>query len=184
MIRNIVLPNQPSLRKKSKPVKKIDKKTLSLIKDLKDTLVAQSDPVGIGLAAPQIGKNVRIFLVKPKDKIEVFINPQIVKLSKKEKVSKKDTEIDKQPPIEKKIMEGCLSIPHFYGPLKRNKRIRVKFQNQSGKEVVSTFEGIKAQIIQHEIDHLNGILFTDHLLKQKKPLYELVDGEWEEVELF
>jgi peptide deformylase len=80
-------------------------------------------------------------------------------------------------------MEGCLSLPNYNGPLTRNNKITIKYLAETGEPRQESFEGFEAQIIQHEIDHLEGILFVDHLIKQNKPLYELVNGEWEEVEL-
>jgi len=175
MIRPILTATEPTLRQKSKAVKKIDKKILSLIADMIETLEAQDDPEGIGLAAPQIGKNLKIFLMKPKDKIKVIINPQLIKVTKKLTKEKSTSR--------KKIMEGCLSLPHFYGPIKRAKLVKLKYLNVKNEEVVESFEGLLAQIVLHEIDHLEGVLFVDHLLKQKKPLYEHIDGEFEEVDL-
>jgi len=175
MIRTILTATEPSLRQKSKPVKKVDKKILALIKDMKETLMAQEDPEGIGLAAPQVGKNLRIFLMKPEDKIKVIINPEVVSI-KKEGPKPKGKK-------GKKIMEGCLSLPHFYGPISRAKNLKLKYLSTEGKEVIETFSGLNAQIVLHEIDHLEGVLFVDRLLKQKKPLYEYIDGEFEEVDL-
>ena len=80
-------------------------------------------------------------------------------------------------------MEGCLSLPHFYGPLKRPPKIKIEYLDEDGNKKIDTFEGLEAQIIQHEIDHLEGVLFIDRLLEQKEKLYEYVDGEWEEVDL-
>ena len=179
MVRKIVKVKDPRLRKTSKKIQKVDKKIKALINDLSDTLINQKDPEGVGLAAPQIGKNLRLFVMKSKGKERVFINPKIVFSS--DKSTKKVNQTNTLSP--KKIMEGCLSLPHFYGPLSRPKKVRLEFTNELGKKRVDTFEGFEAQIIQHEIDHLNGVLFIDRLLEQKKPLYELVNGEWEEVEL-
>lgn len=173
MIKKILKAEDKALRKKSRKVKKIDKKIRSLIKDLKDTLVAQEDPEGIGLAAPQIGKRVRVFVTRPNKKIKTFINPEILEVSD-EKSKKKNRD---------KIMEGCLSIPHFYGPVKRSAWVKIKYKDEDGNEKTEKFEGVEAQIIMHEIDHLNGVLFVDRLLEQDKPLYEYVDGEWEKVEI-
>lgn len=179
MIRPILQSGDPVLRQKSKPVEKIDKKVLDLIKDMQDTLVVQKDPEGIGLAAPQIGKNVRIFLMKPKqnEPATVIINPKIISIKNKEEKTKNT--------VKKKsdILEGCLSLPHFYGPLKRADRLTLGYMNQEGENVEQEFEGLMAQIVLHEIDHLNGVLFIDRLLEQKKPLYEYQKGVWEKVEL-
>ncbi len=173
MIRQILEANDPQLRSVSKKVERIDKKTLSLIKDLKQTLIAQKDPEGIGLAAPQIGKKLRIFIMKPKDDIRVIINPVVIRTGKTSKSAQK----------RKKIMEGCLSLPNFYSPLGRRTKITIKYKNENDQDLLETFTDIEAQIVQHEIDHLNGVLFIDRLIEQKKPLYEYVDGDWEKVEL-
>jgi peptide deformylase len=182
MIREIVKSGDSVLRKKSKKVQKLDKKTLSLIKDLKDTLDAQTDPEGVGLAAPQIGKNVRVFVMKPEEKLEVIINPEVISAWKDPKKAKKNVRAKKSKK-NKKIMEGCLSLPNYYTPLVRNYGVKIKFMNEAGITKEKIFEGIEAQIVQHEIDHLNGTLFIDRLLEQKKKLYEYTDGEWEEIEL-
>lgn len=186
MVREILKATDPRLRKKSKPVKKFDKKTVRLIKDLKDTLNVQEDPEGVGLAAPQIGKNVRVFITMPKNKIAVFVNPKIlsvkeIKKTKKSKSSKLEWGAGRKE--KGKTMEGCLSLPHYYGPLKRAREIKIKYLNEEGADKVKIFKNLDAQIILHEIDHLNGILFVDRLLEQKKLLYELVGDEWQEVDL-
>lgn len=178
MIKKIIGVKNPRLRIKSKKVKKIDKKVLILVRDLYDTLSVQKDPEGVGLAAPQIGKNYRVFVAKLQGKIRTFINPKIVSSLKEKKIKSKKDISGKQ-----KIMEGCLSLPHFYGPLKRSNRIKISYMNKKGEKETETFESFDAQIIHHEIDHLNGILFIDRLLEQKKPLFELIGDDWQEVEL-
>jgi peptide deformylase len=175
MKREIIPVNNPSLRKKSKRVKKIDKKILALIDDLKDTLTAQKDPEGIGLAAPQIGKNLQVFVMRFNDKLKVIINPRVLEVSKQKIKSKKKGG--------RKIMEGCLSIPNYYGYVTRAFKIKIKYLSPNGKEKIETFSGTPAQIVQHEIDHLKGLLFVDRLLEQKQYLYECIDGEWEKVDL-
>ena len=180
MIKPILQSGDPVLRTKSKDIEKIDKKILDLIKDMKDTLVVQKDPEGIGLAAPQIGKNFRIFLMKPKKTGEatVIINPKIVSIKQNQ-----ESRIKNQAKRKSDIMEGCLSLPHFYGPLTRAQKLTIEFMDENGNTKQQTFENLMAQIVLHEIDHLDGILFLDRLLEQKKPLYEFKGGEWEEIEL-
>jgi len=173
MIRNIVPVTDPVLRKKSKPVEKVDKKIKLLIKDLKDTLKAQKDPKGVGLAACQIGKNLRVFAIKPKKEIKIIINPEVISVSKDKNI----------PSPKKNVLEGCLSLPHYYGPLKRPKKIEISFLDEDGKKTRETFEGFPAHIIQHEIDHLEGVIFIDKLLKKNLPLFKHTRGEWEEIEL-
>jgi peptide deformylase len=173
MIQKIVSVKDPKLREVSKPVNELDKKVQDLIHDLKDTLLCQKDPIGVGLAAPQIGKNFRIFAIKPKDKVSIIVNPEIIYI-------KEDSGIkDKK----EKLMEGCLSLPNFYGPLSRPEMIKLNFLDEKGNKITKLFEGFESQIIQHELDHLEGILFIDRLIEQKKPLYELINGEWEKLEI-
>jgi peptide deformylase len=175
VIRNIVPAKDPKLRKVSKSIKKIDKKMLSLAKDLKDTLRAQKDPEGVGLAAPQIGVFVRMFAMDNEGEILIVINPKIVSISKSVTINKKGEDDD--------ILEGCLSIPNFYGPIKRSNKITIKYKDIKGDTITRAFKGFPAQIVQHEIDHLEGVLFVDKLLEQKKSLYKIVDNEWEKVDL-
>jgi len=175
VIQKIVDVKNPTLRKKAKEVVKIDKKILTLIADMKDTLLTQKDPEGVGLAAPQIGKDLSIFVIDYKKLKRVVINPQVVEVSKTKKVNTENKKKD--------ILEGCLSLPHYYGPIKRASKIKIKYMDESGKEITEEFSGFDAQIIQHEIDHLNGILFVDRILEQKAPLYKFDGDEWEEVEI-
>ena len=176
MVKKILLSGDPVLRKKSKPVAKIDKKVNELIRDLKDTLSVQKDPEGVGLAAPQIGKNLRVFVAKYESFDRVVINPEIVKIEKGAGGNAKKSS-------KKEILEGCLSLPYYYGSLKRAPKITVKYLDGKGNPQTETFTGFHAQIIMHEIDHLEGVLFIDHLLTEKKPLYKIEGDEWEEVEL-
>lgn len=176
MIRKILQSGNPILRKKSKPVIKFDKKILSLIQDLKDTLATQKDPEGVGLAAPQLGKNLRVFVCSYKKFNRVVINPEIIEISKSPHSAKALRG-------KKEIMEGCLSLPNYYGPLKRSQKIKIKYLDGNGKEVIEIFTDFEAQIILHEIDHLEGILFMDRIFEQKESLYKLTGKDWEEVEL-
>ncbi len=175
MIRKIVKTGHPVLRKTAKPVKRIDRKVLQLIEDLKDTLKTQKDPEGVGLAACQIGENMRVFAMVRSDKsILIVINPEI--LSVKEMTQK---EIEKEP----SLMEGCLSLPNYYTPLSRSKEVKLRYMTEKGETKEEVFKNFEAQIVQHEVDHLEGIMFVDRLLEQKKTLYKLVGNEWEEVEI-
>lgn len=173
MIRKIVKSGNKVLREVSKPVKKIDKKILALITDLTDTLKIQKEPGGVGLAACQIGVNLKIFVMLSKGKIVPVINPEIISLSE-EKVS---------PKKNNSIMEGCLSLPNYFTPLSRAKEVTLKYLTPGGKTVTETFVGFEAQIVLHEMDHLNGLMFLDRLLEQKRKLYKLSGSEWEEVEI-
>ena len=173
MIKKILSSTDPKLRVVSKPIIVIDKKIEDLAKDLKDTLIAQKDPEGVGLAAPQIGKNTRMFAMIQGKEIKIVLNPEIVSLTdgKKKKI--------KNP----SILEGCLSVPYYYGPLIRPQKVKLRYLDLNDRnEKEEEITGFSAQIIQHEVDHLNGILFVDRLLEQEKPLYKLVNDEWEEVD--
>ncbi len=175
MILKIVSSSHPALRQKAKEIKKIDKKIKSLAQDLIDTLAAQKDPEGVGLAACQVGKPLSMFAFLDKDnKIRVVINPKVISYTQDD--SKKQKKKDK-------ILEGCLSLPNFYGNVKRPIKVILEYQNLEGTKKKESFTGFQAHIIAHEIDHLNGVLFTDHILKEKKPLFEYKNGEWEEVEI-
>jgi len=180
MIRKIVQSGDPVLKKISKPVVKIDKKIKKLITDLKDTLKIQKDPEGVGLAAPQIGVNLRVFHIRYRGFERIVINPEIIKIEKN--IKKKESR--KTSHWKNEILEGCLSLPNYYGPLKRAHSVTIRYLDEYGKETTETFKGFHAQIVLHEIDHLNGIMFVERLLEQEKKLYELNSkDEWEEVEI-
>lgn len=135
----------PVLRETSKEVEKVDKAVTGLIKDMLDTL---EDEGGVGLAAPQIGITRRVILVRFEDKVETYINPTI------EVLDKKKVEGD----------EGCLSIYSIQGfQVKRSPRVKVKALDIKGEPVEFIAEDMLARILQHEIDHLDGVLFIDHL---------------------
>lgn len=198
MIQRILTTKEPKLREKTKPVVKIDKKVLSVIRDLEETLKVQKDPEGVGIAAPQIGVPLKMFLINHKGKHLVICNPEILKKSKKTndpssqsssgQVHEKTPEDD----TSEYVMEGCLSLPHYYGPVQRSWEIELKYDKPTQlsddswqlKTVTEKFTGFFAQIVQHEVDHLIGKVFVDRLLEQKRLLYKLnKSGEWQEVEL-
>jgi len=173
----IVDANHPALRQKAKPVKKLDKKIKSLVTDMKTLLVSQNDPEGVGLAAPQVGKSLKIFIMHyPKIGLnkKVVINPKIKKILKKPK---------KQVSNENSVLEGCLSIPHYYGPLTRAKEVTLEYTTENNQKTIETFKDFAAQIVLHEIDHLNGILFIDHIIEHGLPLYKIKGEDIEEVEI-
>ncbi len=148
-VRKIVKYGTPSLREKSKEVHKISKKIQILVEDLYDTMYAAN---GVGLAAPQVGENVRVFVVdvgvdKKTMHPITFINPKIIK---------KEGAVNSY--------EGCLSFPEAYTNVRRYKYVKVKALNEKGRPfVIEADEGtLLARCIQHEFDHLDGILFVDH----------------------
>jgi peptide deformylase len=136
--------NNRILREKSKPVEIITADILGLAKDMIETMVKNN---GVGLAAAQIGKNIRMFVANrefsPK---QIFINPEICKISKKTET----------------IEEGCLSFPGMYKKIPRAKTIKIRATDENGKEFKLKAKAMLARIIQHEMDHLDGILIVDH----------------------
>ncbi len=147
-VKKIVKYGTPSLREKSKEVHKISKKIQILVEDLYDTMYAAN---GVGLAAPQLGENLRIFVVDtgtdPKTMNPItFINPKIIK---------KEGAVNSY--------EGCLSFPDAYTNVRRYKYVKVKALNIKGKPfIIEAEDSLLARAIQHEFDHLDGILFIDH----------------------
>lgn len=132
-----------ALRKKSQPVKDINEEVLNLIKDMRETMKKDN---GIGLSACQVGKNIQLFVIDDNySNKSVFINPEIIKLSKK-------TEM---------VEEGCLSLPNMFISIKRAKSLKIKATDENGKEFKIKAKEILARAIQHETDHLNGILICD-----------------------
>ncbi|HXA42364.1 MAG TPA: peptide deformylase [Candidatus Solibacter sp.] len=143
MVREIVVVEDPRLRTKCPRVPKVDDSTRRLIDDMVDTM---RDAPGIGLAAPQVGVLLRVIVCEVDEHLHALVNPEIVR-AEGEQVGD----------------EGCLSIPGYVGEVKRFERVVVKAKNRAGKEVRVRAEGLLARCLQHEIDHIDGILFTDRL---------------------
>ena len=155
-IRDILIIPDPRLRLKSEPVNTVDKGVRTLVDDMFETMYAAP---GIGLAAIQIGVPLRLItmdLAKKDDEKEpqVFINPEITWSS--EETSSYD--------------EGCLSIPEYYEEVERPAKVRVKYSDLDGKQHEIEAEGLLATCLQHEIDHINGVLFIDHISKLKRDM--------------
>jgi peptide deformylase len=157
----------------AKKIEMFDKKLATLISDMKETLEATTNPKGVGLAAPQVGESLRLFLTKPTEKaaIRVFINPVIIQQAN-ENTSNPDTRIASDSKL-----EGCLSIPDIWGHVHRNPTVTLQYLDETGKQHTETFTGFIATIIQHETDHINGILFTQRVLEQKGKLYEIAQDD-------
>jgi peptide deformylase len=150
-IRKIFTSEDPVLRMKAKRVKKIDAATQKLIDDMIETM---RDAPGVGLAAPQVGASLRVIVVElPEDEED----PQSG--AKMQLVNPEITKSDGEQTGE----EGCLSIPGYVGVVKRKMNVTVKGLNRKGKEVKVNASGYLARVLQHEIDHIDGILFTDRL---------------------
>jgi peptide deformylase len=165
----ITVPN-PILGKIAKKINKFDDKLLRLITDMSKTLVAQDDPPGTGISAPQVGESIQLFLLKPtlKSPVTIYINPKLLKCEN-EKVLK--TKRKRKAPL-----EGCLSVPKIWGEVKRFDKVYLEYHDETGKLIKKWFKGFESIIIQHEYDHLQGILFTQRVLEQGNSLYE-EDGD-------
>ena len=138
------------LRKKAKPIKIIDDELKDLISNMTDTL---KHAQGVGLAANQVGVLKRLCIIKagPEDIYNAYINPEIIK--------KTGTRF---------INEGCLSFPEYNGIVKRSVSITARYLDETGGKIKITAEELFSQALEHEIDHLNGILFIDHLKEHEK----------------
>ncbi|AQX20628.1 peptide deformylase [Bartonella sp. WD16.2] len=151
----VTLPD-PILREVSKPIEHID---LAIQKLADDMLATMYHAQGIGLAAIQIGVPLRMLVIDiaenntPKNPL-VVINPEILWLSDERNIYK----------------EGCLSIPEYYAQVERPKRLRVRYRDREGKQTEIEADDLLATCLQHEIDHLNGCLFIDHISKIKRDM--------------
>jgi peptide deformylase len=155
VLRPILVVGNPVLRQKAKRVTAFDKNLQRLIDDMIETMRAAP---GVGLAGPQIGVPLRLAVIEVDDQVTVIINPEIVKRSG-------EVELD----------EGCLSVPGFWGKLHRSEKVTVKARNRDGREFRVNAEGLLAQALQHEIDHLDGMLYIDRMptlddLQRSEPL--------------
>ncbi|WP_294336732.1 peptide deformylase [uncultured Sphingomonas sp.] len=149
------------LRAVAEPVAQVDDAVRTLIDDMFDTMY---DARGIGLAATQVGVEKRVVVIdlqegedadgKPVRDPKAFVNPEILSVS--EELSKYN--------------EGCLSIPEQYAEVERPARCRVKWLDRDGKELEQDMDGLLATCMQHEIDHLNGVLFIDHISRLKRDM--------------
>ena len=154
--RKIVIEPDPILRKKSDPLEKVDSDVRKLLNEMLDTMYAAP---GIGLAAVQIGILKRVIVIdiskEKENKSPIFmINPEIISKSKKTSIYE----------------EGCLSLPGHFAEIERPAQCLVKFLDYNGKKKEISAEGLLATVIQHEVDHLNGVLFIDYLSKLKKDM--------------
>lgn len=174
MRKPIITAPQQILSEPAKPVGKIDKKIRQIIADMKETLLKTENPKGVGLAAPQVGIPLQIFVTKSDDKsaVRVFLNPAITKYSKKTSSAKKPDN----------RFEGCLSIPKIWGIVRRSVTITLAYIDEAGAKKTEEFNDFLARIIQHEVDHLSGILFTQRVLEQQSKLYHpVIDEKGEEI---
>ncbi len=163
MVRPILLFDQPVLRQKARRVSRVDGEILRLVDDMVDTMLAAP---GVGLAAPQIGVGLRVAVVRTDDsQVVALINPEIIKAE--------GSQIG---------YEGCLSYPGWIGEVERAEEVVVRALNRKGKQVRHKVKGYTARVFQHEIDHLDGILYIDRLTSlstlvrsdDEAPAYEMV----------
>jgi peptide deformylase len=145
-ILTVIKMDNPVLHQKAKKVKNIDSSIQKLINDMIDTMYEID---GVGLAAPQVGVplQVVVFQLPDDEDVTVLINPEIVKGSEESEM----------------MSEGCLSLPGYRGEVKRLTSVTAKGRNRQGKMIRIKGEGLLAQVLQHEIDHINGVVFVDHL---------------------
>ncbi len=164
MLEIVKAPN-PVLSSKAQPVSKVDSSILKLIEQMEESMLAATDPKGVGLAAPQIGKSLQIFIAKPseKSKFHVFINPEIISEGKLESISKSEKHTK---------LEGCLSLPNIWGEVLRSPFVELAYLDEKGIKRTRKFTGFMAVIIQHEQDHLRGVLFPKRVLEQGGTLYK------------
>jgi len=140
----IRLVDDPILRQKAKRVSSIDASIQRLINNMVETMHEAS---GVGLAAPQVGVSLRVIVIEaPEEELLVLINPQIVKKSG-----------------ERMVDEGCLSIPGYRATVKRSESVTAKGLDRHGKEIRIKAKELLAQALEHEIDHINGVLYIDYL---------------------
>jgi peptide deformylase len=152
-VRRICCLPEPVLRQKAKKVPTIDHSLQRLIDDMVTTMQQAN---GVGLAAPQIGVSLRVAVLQmPEEEPFAIINPEIIKRSG-----------------DREVGEGCLSVPGYQGELKRSASVTVKGLNREGSKIRIKATGLMAQALEHEIDHLNGILYIDHIESEDK-LYKL-----------
>ena len=134
----------PVLCRKAKRVSRIDESLNRLIDDMIETMYQAS---GAGLAAPQVGVSLKIAVIGiPDEDVIVLVNPEVVKKSG-----------------ERMVIEGCLSVPGYRGEIKRAEKVTVKALDRNGKAFRIKADDLLAEVLEHEIDHLNGVLYIDHL---------------------
>ncbi|MDY6835960.1 MAG: peptide deformylase [Chloroflexota bacterium] len=152
----------PVLRQKAKRIRVADSSIQRLIDDMVETM---REAHGVGLAAPQVAKPVRLIVIETsEDGLVTLLNPEVVKSSG-----------------ERNVVEGCLSVPGYQGEIRRAESIVVKGRDRKGKEVRIKAKDILAQALEHEIDHLNGVLYVDYI-NDKKKLKKINDQDHRETQ--
>ena len=159
-VREIIVYGHPTLRQKARSVEALTPDMRQLIADMRETVEASDD--GVGLAAPQIAEPVRLIVVdiaqfkgdpeNPVHRWDAYFNPEIVEQSDDDEV----------------LSEGCLSLPDIRGEVYRARRVRIRARNERFEPVEFVEEGFPARVFQHEIDHLDGVLFVDRMSRLKR----------------
>lgn len=154
-LRNIVLEGDPILRKRCRPVDQVNDRIRMVLDDMVETM---REYHGVGLAAPQVGMMRRMFVAEPEEgRVYCFVNPELVEACGSQTGD-----------------EGCLSVPGYQGTVERPEKIRIRGLDREGNQQEYEFEGFDAVVMTHELDHLEGILYTDKSTK----IYEVTeDGE-------
>ena len=150
-IRPILTEGHPLLRQQAKKVRRIDPSLRRLVDDMLETMHGAE---GLGLAAPQVGVPLRLIVIEHEEQRYVLFNPEITR--------QRGTVTED---------EGCLSLPRWFGPVARSEHVTVKGRDRTGKAVRLKLEGLLARAIQHEVDHLDGTLFTDRVLDRTQLRY-------------
>ena len=149
-IREILEFGEPMLEQKSKRVRNFDKELKALADDMLETM---RQAYGVGLAAPQVGVPLRLTVIELTDQEPIIlVNPEIVEQAG-----------------ERQVTEGCLSYPGYRGATMRSELVKVKALDLCGEKIRIKADGLLAQALEHEIDHLNGILYTDRLIDKNSP---------------
>lgn len=154
---DIILFPDKRLRKKCIKVKKIDKKILQLLDDMAETMY---DAPGVGLAASQLGENIRVIVVDITSKEE---DSELIELINPVIVESKGSQLGE---------EGCLSVPGLAGKVKRGLNVKIEGLDRDGESITLDASGLFSRVLQHEIDHLDGILFFDRMSKLKRELFK------------
>lgn len=185
----VVKAPNPKLRIQTRAVKKISPALLNILKGMIKLTKTFKDPEGVGLAATQIGLEESFFVARLHDskkippstpserkkrwqdygkQFQAYINPKILSTTKTAKT----------------YFEGCLSMPTTWGQVKRHTNIKVSYLDEQGNQISKTLTGIPAWIFQHEVDHLNGILFADRVLQQKGKFYKFTGKDKTGADMF
>ncbi len=164
-IRNVVTEGDEILRKHCKEVKEVTPRIRETLEDMLETM---RESMGVGIAAPQVGIMRRMFVAQPdpfdEERVFYMINPVMLEMSEEKEMGP----------------EGCLSVPDMVGDVERSVRIKIEATGLDGERKVYDFEGFDARVMQHEYDHLDGILYTDKCQNLREADYEEEDFEEEE----